>query len=86
MACRGIGKLGDEAWRGPLKRILTGGQHQGVAVGDVFQGLDGGAFVNDPCIVQQQHRPRLLKRESFALRPLRIKNPCFPTDDVLAVQ
>jgi hypothetical protein len=69
-----------------LKRILSGGQHQGIAVGDVPQGLDGRAFVNDPCIVQQQHRPRLLKREALALRPMGIKNPRFPTDDVFALQ
>ena len=72
-----ISRLGDEVVLGPLKRIFTGGQHQGVAVGDVFQGLDGGAFVNDPCIVQQQHRPRLLQREALPLRSMGIKNPCL---------
>jgi len=55
ISCRGVGGLGDEVVLGPLKRIFTGGQHQGVAVGDVFQGLYRGALVDNPCIVQQQH-------------------------------
>ena len=81
-----MGGLGDEVLLGPLKRIFTGGQYQGVAVGDVLQGLDGGTFVDHARIVQQQHRPRLLKREALALRPMGIKNPCFTTDDVLSMQ
>ena len=71
---------------GPLKCILTGCQHQGISVGDVFQWLDGGAFMDDTCIVQQQYRPRLLEREALALRSMGIKNPCFSTDDVFAMQ
>jgi hypothetical protein len=86
MSWLGIRRLGDAVLLGSLKGILAGGQHQCVAVGDVRQGLNGGAFVNDTRIVQQQHRPRLMKREALALRPMGIENPRFSADDVVSVQ